>query len=166
MKFKTLAFLLFFVWVFAFIISLPTLLEYSVLVTEEVIHVVVHDIIKDEIIIHTTCGSQMSYGYTLLNAVFVFMIAYVLPVILMGKNYLEVGLFVMKKRRTIRDNSGSNERLPSFHLFKHRVKLVKLLVMVAMIFVVSWLPFFIIFIYAVSKRLNIYLLTKEKQIVV
>ena len=156
MKFRTVAALLVFIWIFAFVISLPTLLEYTVQTIETVEHTLIHDRIEDKITTHLVCASEMTYRYVLLNAVFVVLVSYVIPVSLMTKNYLEVAMYVWKKGRTVRDNtmnvsSGPDGRYPaSLHLYKHRVKLMKLLVMVALIFAASWLPYFILFIYAVS----------------
>ena len=160
MKFKTLAVLLVFIWLFAFVISLPTLLEYSVHTVETVEHILIHDRIEDKVTSHLVCASDMSYRYALLNAIFVVLISYVVPVTLMTRNYLEVAMYVWKKGRSVRDNtmtdqSGPDGRFPaSLHLYKHRVKLMKLLVMVALIFAVSWLPYFVLYIYAVSIPMN------------
>ena len=124
-------------------ISVPTLLEYSV----TVVHVTQGNTTET----HQSCGSQTSRDFSLTNAIFVFIVSYVIPVILMLKNYMQVAVFVWRKGRRIRDNSGiTGKSLDSFHLFKHRIKFVKLLVLVAVIFTLSWFPFFVLLIYAVS----------------
>ena len=136
--------LIFFTWTFALTISIPTLLEYSVLLVDKT---------TDNITTtYLSCGSQTSRDLSLTNAIFVFMISYVVPVILIFKNYIQVALFVWKKGRRIRDDSGGTTiNMANFHLFKNRMKLVKLLVMVAVIFAVAWFPFFIMLLYAVSS---------------
>ena len=132
-----------FIWTFSFAISIPTLLEYSIRV--------IHTTKGNQSTTHVSCASQASERLSLSNALFVFMISYVIPVVLMLKNYLQVAVFVWKRGRRIRDESeNSVPNLGNFHLLTHRMKLVKLLVLVAVIFAVSWLPYFVTLLYAVS----------------
>ena len=66
-------------------------------------------------------------------------------------DYSQVAFFVWKKGTWIKKNLGpSGLKSASGRLFKHRTKIVKLLVMVAAIFAVTWFPFFVLLIYAVS----------------
>ena len=133
------------IWTFSLAISVPTLLEYSV----TVVHVTEGNTTQT----YLSCGSQTSRDFSLTNAIFVFIVSYAIPVILMLKNYMQVAVFVWRKGRRIRDNSGITEHaLHSFHLFKHRIKFVKMLVLVAVIFTLSWFPFFVMLIYAVSSN--------------
>lgn len=100
---------------------------------------------------HLCCASQMSYDYALSNAIFVIFFAYLVPVVLMFRNYLEIALFVWRKGRAIGNSLVPRAyNVTSFKLLKHRTKLVKLLVLVAMIFAMSWFPFFALLLYAVS----------------
>lgn len=142
MSTRRLAILIGFTWAFALLVSLPTLLEYTV--------TMVHDHDKNTTTF-LSCGSWVSHRLSLANAIFVFIISYVIPVILMMKNYLQVALFVWRKGRRIKDNTDSSgPNLANFHLLTHRMKLVKLLVLVAVIFAVSWLPFYVTLLYAVG----------------
>ena len=143
MTYRKLVTLIGFIWSFSFTISIPTLLEYSVRV--------VHVTTGNQSSTHVSCASQASDKLSLSNALFVFMVSYIIPVILMLKNYLQVALFVWQRGRRIVDNSDNSvPNLGNFHLLTHRMKLVKLLVLVAVIFAVSWLPYFVTLLYAVS----------------
>ena len=146
MTYKKLTIVIVIIWALALAISIPTLLEYSVQKF--------YKVIENETVLFVSCGSETTQKLGLSNAVFVFIISYVIPVILMLKNYTQVALFVWEKGKRIEDSStarGTN--VSSFHLLQHRLKLVKLLVIVAMTFAMSWLPFYIMLIYAVSRRL-------------
>lgn len=128
-------------WLFAFVVSFPTLMEYSVNAIRTTHGNDTHE--------QLSCGSQrVSRVFSILNAIFVTIVSYSIPVIFMFKNYLQVALFVLRQGRLIRDNSGSNGQ--KLKRFQNRIRLVKLLVLVAVVFAVSWLPFFIILLYAVS----------------
>ena len=143
MSFRKLNILICFTWTFALAISIPTLLEYTVFV--------VHETVDNKTTTHLSCSSCATRNLTLANAVFVFIISYLIPVILIFRNYFQVALFVWRRGRRIKHNAEpTGQSLANFHLFKHRLKLVKLLVMVAVIFAVSWFPFFVMLLYAVS----------------
>ena len=140
---RKLALLIVVIWVFALAISLPTLLEYSVQET----YVVENNVT----VLRVSCGSATTDKLGLSNAIFVFVVTYIIPVTLMLRNYIQVALFVWEKGRRIQDSSTvTGMNVSSFTLLKSRLKLVKLLVLVAITFAVSWFPFYIMLIYAVS----------------
>ena len=131
------------IWVFSLLVSIPTLIEYSVN------NITVFDGSK-----HTTqlsCGSQQkSRDFSISNAIFVNIVSYIIPVIILFRNYIQVAIYVWKKGRNIQNKSGpTGHDLTSLLRFKSTIQLVKLLVAVAVIFAVSWLPFYIILLYAV-----------------
>ena len=130
-------------WVFSAGIATPTLLEYAVY--EKKVRVGNHTRTL------TSCGSNISRELALANAIFVFIVSYLIPVILMTRNYSQVAIYVWRKGKWIKKHlvpSGLNSA--STRIFKYRSRIVKLLVVVAAIFAVSWFPFFVILIYAVS----------------
>jgi hypothetical protein len=105
-----------------------------------------------------SCGSQhMTPLYSLINALFVVLISYVVPMVLMFKNYIDLAMYLSKKIKQMA-NSCQNTRNSSIHIehYKSKDKVVKLLVLVAVIFAVSWLPFFIMHLYAVNIFLVYY----------
>ena len=132
------------IWAVALGVSAPSLFEYTVREIEASGNQTAETIMS--------CGSQFTETYSLVNAVFVFAMSYGIPVILLSKNYLNLAQFVWEKGKWIRENLAepSTVNSTSVRLFKQRTKIVKLLFVVAAIFIVSWLPFFIILIYAVS----------------
>ena len=141
--FRKLAIQIIFIWGFAIGVSIPTLLEYTV--REVPITIGNHTVPT------LSCGSQTTRVLALTNAVFVLIVSYIIPGILLTRNYVEVAMFVYRKGKKMRENlEPSGVNISCIRLLKHRTKVVKLLVTVAAIFAVSWLPFFIILIYAVS----------------
>ena len=131
------------IWVFSLLVSIPTLIEYSVN------NITVIDGNKHNT--QLSCGSQQkSWDFSLSNAIFVNIVSYFIPVIILFRNYIQVAIYVWKKGRKIRNKPGpTGHNLTSLLRFKSTIQLVKLLVAVAVIFAVSWLPFFIILLYAV-----------------
>ena len=83
MTIRKLVILIGFTWSFSFTISIPTRLEYSV-------RVVPNGNTTTE---QLSCASQASAKLSLAIALSVFIISYVVPVVLMFKNYLQVAVF-------------------------------------------------------------------------
>ena len=131
------------IWVLGLGVSAPFIFEYTVQEEEASGN-------QTEALNH--CGSQYTETFSLVNAVFVFTMSYGIPVILLSKNYIDLAKFVWEKGKWIRENLAepSTVNSTSIRVFKQRTKIVKLLFVVAAIFTASWLPFFVILIYAVS----------------
>ena len=143
MTLKVVIALIILIWTFSLAISIPSLLEYTVHVE--------HDKAGNNSTAFLSCGSQFSRELSLANAVFVFLVSYIIPVLLMLKNYIQVAVFVWRRAQKMKDRSGRpGEAAASFLLLKHRMRLVKLLISIAVIFAVSWFPFFVMLLYAVS----------------
>lgn len=138
---KRLVVVIVFIWAFSIGIASPTMLEYAV-----------HDVeisygASNQTRTLKFCGSFIPRELALANAIFVFFISYIIPVILMTKNYSQIAKFVWRKGKWIYKHLGTTT---GSGLFKHRTRIVKLLVIVVAIFVVTWFPFFVILMYAVS----------------
>jgi hypothetical protein len=133
------------IWILGILVSVPTLVEYDVnYVTLKT---------NNTTVVLASCGSEhMSMIYSVSNAVFLALVSYLIPVVLMFKNYFHVTVFVWDTSKCMTTGTGNN----SFHLVKSRKKLVKLLIAVAVIFAVSWLPFFVMLLYAVSDFIHKY----------
>ena len=141
---RKLVVLIILIWMAATIIATPTLFEYSVFDKTIVLGSSGTRTIK-------SCGSNIPRKLALLNAVFVLSVSYVIPVILLTTNYTQVAVYVWKKMKWIKENLEPNGvNSSSVRLFRQRIRTVKLLVLVAVIFAISWLPFFGILFYAVS----------------
>ena len=134
------------IWLFGFLVALPTLLEYDV----NTVTLEINDNTTKTII---SCGSQhMPHRYSLINALFVILISYLIPMVLMFRNYIDLALYLSKK---IKQQVTNSRRIGSLNIesYKAKNKVVKMLVLVAVIFAVSWLPFFIMLLYAVNISL-------------
>ena len=130
-----------FIWAFAIAVSCPTLLEYTVY-DKEVPE-------GNNSLTIRTCGSHYSKEFSLANAILVLIVSYIIPVVLLTKNYAQLATFVWRKGSWMRDTSDKHDTT-KVRMATQRQRVVKLLIMVAAIFAVSWLPFFVILLYAVS----------------
>ena len=137
------------IWLFGLLVSIPTLLEYAV----NTVTLEINDNTTKAIL---SCGSQhMTPIYSLINAMFVILISYLIPMALMFKNYIDLALYLSKKIKQIA-NTCQTARTSSSNIerYKGKDKVVKMLVILAIVFAVSWLPFFIMLIYAVNVLLT------------
>ena len=133
-----------FIWAFAIAVSAPTFLEYSVQAIDIKLGNTTTTI--------CSCSSQFSNELALGNSILVLIVSYLIPVILMTKNYSQLAFYMWKRLKKIKANLQSTGRnLKNIRLFMQRTRIIKLLVLVAAIFAVSWLPYFGILIYAVSS---------------
>jgi hypothetical protein len=129
------------IWIFGLVVSIPTLIEYRV----NIVATKVGDNITKELL---SCGSRhMPDSFSVSNAIIVVMIAYMIPMVTMCKNYIQVARFLVNKGKQLQK---SGNQIENMQRLRNRIKVVKLLIFVAVIFAVSWLPFFITLIYAVS----------------
>ena len=152
---RKLVVLIILIWMSATIIATPTLFEYSVFYKTIVVGSGTRTI--------KSCGSNIPRKLALLNAVFVLSVSYVIPVILLTTNYTQVAVYVWKKMKWIKENLEPNGvNSSSVRLFRQRIRTVKLLVLVAVIFAISWLPFFGILFYAVSMYSIFYKNARER----
>jgi hypothetical protein len=152
------------IWIGGFVVAIPTILEYSVYNISNTSKNKLNNTSNNTT---TVCGhSSVEPMLTILNCLFVTMVSFVIPLVLMFNNYIKLIAFVNKRCSRISTQTGNNmttvnqltvgissNKLPvqSFHLNKNRIKLVKMLVLMATTFVVSWLPFYSLYVYAVSK---------------
>ena len=142
-SYKRLPIVIFLIWICAAGIATPTLFEYSVYNKEIMLQNGTKTI--------KSCGSSISRDFALLNTIFVAIVSYVIPVILLTTNYTKIAIYVWKKGKWIRENLQPNVvNSSSVRLFKQRTRIVKLLILLAAIFAITWLPFFGILFYAVS----------------
>jgi Sec-independent protein secretion pathway component TatC len=143
------------IWIGGFIVAIPTILEYSVYIINNTSN-------------NTTavCGNSFVEPIlTMLNCMFVTVVSFVTPLILMFNNYTRIIVFVNKRCSRITALVGndvktsgqvsvgiSSNNLPvhGSHLSKNRIKIVKMLVLMAVAFVLCWLPFCLLYVYSVS----------------
>ena len=129
-------------WVFSLLVSLPTLIEYSV----NNITVTTNNVTTYML----SCGSQhRSMAFSITNSFFVALVSYAFPVLVMCKNYIQLAYFVWQKGRQVNNATNQSSGINN-QIFKRRIQTVKLLVLVAVIFSLSWLPYFVMLLYAVS----------------
>lgn len=118
------------IWFSSAIISIPSAVEYT---EYEVTHG------NDT---HINCGSQgMPEKFGPINGWCILIVTYVVPLIVMIVNYSRVVRFVIAKSRQVSPNDQP-KRLKSSVVSKNKVKIIKMLVFVTIIFTLSWLPYF------------------------
>jgi hypothetical protein len=130
------------VWIFAICVSIPSMYEFTVYdVTDHIDNST-----------HISCGSgEVPKLFSTINAYGVLLTTYIIPLICICTNYTKVALFVWKKGREIATDTGrQRQTLRTSMIFNRRVRVIKMLILVAGLFAVSWLPYFVSFIIAVS----------------
>lgn len=143
------------IWIFSATMSIPTMVEYSVAERNN----------NETNTSHLSCtNTHVPRMFSLLNGISILFISYIIPLILIWFNYVKLALFVWKKSRQVTTTSGPRNVDPSrnqFVIFKHRVKIVKMLILVAGLFAISWLPYFVSMITMVRISLHLVDCMKE-----
>jgi hypothetical protein len=129
------------IWLFALVLAAPQLYEYSVV--EE------HEIEGNETEIEIICGSAESSDIfpTTYGSIVVFCV-YVIPSIIVLANYINVGRFVWKMSKLRSDGQTEVQGAVA----KQKVNVVKMLAVIAVVFLVLWAPFFILFFLEVRSN--------------
>ena len=131
-----------FVWILAFLVGTPTLFEYSI--HEE----------REENTTHYECGSEDAPRLlVLVNGYFLLLVAYIIPLLAICINYGRLASFIIKRSRAVTpaDSAHAQTALQTSFLSKRKLAIIKMLVIVAILFAVSWLPYFTLLIIAVSR---------------
>ena len=91
------------------------------------------------------CGSvEVSTAYSVINGVYLLSLAYVVPLVLLIYHYGKLVYFIRHRAQS------SQAVLTTSVVSKKKIKIVKMLCWVTMLFIVSWLPYFTLLIVAVS----------------
>ena len=85
-----------------------------------------------------------------LSGLFLLLVAYIIPSVLIWVNYGRVIYFIIQFTKQKARQNPTIDFQSNFVLFKKKVKIVKMLIIVAALFELCWLPYFTIVIYAVS----------------
>ncbi|XP_072044761.1 QRFP-like peptide receptor [Amphiura filiformis] len=149
------------IWILSLILAAPALYEYSVY--EKEYYASGSGEIKDEsgsneIIdfgsgfnpndTYLACGSHgIAEDFEKVYATILFVLAYLLPLLIISGNYLLIWLFIRRKAKEISANlengvSGGGGGAIS----KGKSKILKMLLMVVFVFAVAWAPYFAIFV--------------------
>lgn len=122
------------IWIWSITISAPQLYEYSVYVKYE----------KEYNI--TSCGSHdIVEHFETIYATIIIILLYAIPLIIIAICYSRTMMFVWKAGKTI---AGMESQI-----FQKRVKIVKVLILITVVFAVLWSPYFILFGIEVSRYL-------------
>ncbi|KAL5019200.1 hypothetical protein ScPMuIL_004922 [Solemya velum] len=126
------------IWLFSTLVSVPTMVEYSV--------AEIYDNERNSSYLSCT-NIKVPRLFSLFNGISILCVSYIIPLIFMWFNYLKLAWFVWKKSKEVSPTGLGNLNADTsnnpFVLFKHRVKIVKMLILVAGLFAVSWLPYFL-----------------------
>ena len=121
------------VWLFAALVSLPTLIEYKAESLDT----------SDEfgnITIHMVCHQSISRSYTVGNGYMTLFVSYIFPQVIIYTNYIRLGYFIYVKSRVKVSEGGQS----TSKNFKAKIRVIHMLVTIATLFSVSWLPYFVI----------------------
>ncbi|KAK7112215.1 hypothetical protein V1264_011699 [Littorina saxatilis] len=130
LSFRTAAIQLAIIWSLSTVFAIPTIYEHREYV-----------LVQNENKTILGCGSySVSYDYSVINGVFIIMVAYVIPLAILLFNYGRILAFFREKGMF---GKGAAERGAVFQtLFKTRMKVVKMLILIAVLFAMSWAPYF------------------------
>ncbi|XP_025115626.1 substance-P receptor-like [Pomacea canaliculata] len=123
------------IWLIAFTFCIPSLYEYSEYTSED----------PETNATLYRCGSNgVSYVFTVANGVGLLLVSYIIPLITLLCNYTRILLFF---RSMGMFSSQSQQRGQVFQtLYKTRMIVVKMLILVATFFIISWAPYFALLI--------------------
>ncbi|XP_041364254.1 neuromedin-K receptor-like [Gigantopelta aegis] len=115
-------------WIGSFAVCIPTIIEYKEFT------------IFDNVLNQTEwrCGSIQSSTYSIINAFMLMFVAYIIPLVLVIINYIVIIRFLWE---TGEDTGATNQRRI---VAKNRMKIIKMMVIAAALFAVSWAPYFAI----------------------
>ncbi|BFZ17245.1 hypothetical protein BsWGS_20284 [Bradybaena similaris] len=122
------------IWFLAFVFCIPTIYEYAQ-----------HKEDIGNYTLITRCGSiGVSRTYSIINGFGILLLAYIIPLVILVVNYASI-LYFFRPRGLIGDAIESNRQV-THTLSKIRMNVVKMLILVSVLFLVSWLPYFTLFI--------------------
>lgn len=114
------------IWIWSLAVSSPQLYEYSV-----------YDKIEEEYNI-TSCGSHdIVENFETVYAAVVIVISYAIPLVLITISYARTIIFVWKAGNTLAASQSQ--------VLKKRMKIVRLLIVITVVFAFLWSPYFVLF---------------------
>lgn len=133
MRFRVTACVIALIWVISLATSAPQLYEYSVSVKVE-------EYDNDT---HVSCGSHdIPENFETVYASIVLVVSYILPLILIAANYGRLVVFLYKKSNP---STGTRVGQGGNQVMRSTVKVLKLLICLTVIFIILWMPYFILF---------------------
>ena len=127
------------IWVIAMIVATPTIIEFDV----------GEQVDNNGNITQLACNSNgMPYYYVVGNGIMLLFVTYVIPLSIISYNYLKIIQFVYHWKMFTNGQSSEVEVAKSIILQK-KMRIIKMLIIVAMAFAVSWLPYFVTLIIGV-----------------
>ena len=128
------------IWTLAFLVASPTYVDYSVM------PVTTTSQDGDNATVATTALSCMptSRQFDQGNAIFIIFVSYLIPQVLIISRYYRLVSFIVRQGR---QTSGA---LTSSFVLNNRKRIVKMLIIIAALFSVAWLPYFVLLVMVVS----------------
>ncbi|XP_071129348.1 neuropeptide Y receptor type 2-like [Mytilus edulis] len=131
------------VWVIAFLAATPTIIEFQV-VDQQTIE-------DNKTEIHQACNSDMvPRAFVIGNGIMLLFVTYIVPLVIILYNYSRIIYFVVQQTGSSTDQS-TTAAVANSTILKKKMKIIKMLIIVAVLFAVSWLPYFITLIIAKSR---------------
>ncbi|XP_013418446.1 RYamide receptor [Lingula anatina] len=129
-------------WLLAIVLSIPTFIEYKKTTVWEGNQS------------YGVCGRDrnITREYAIANGFFLLFIAYVIPSVVILTNYVMLAMFLWKKSHQVvpqlqlEGETGASRTQGNLAVSKIKVRIVKMLILVAAIFVTLWLPYFVLLI--------------------
>ncbi|CAC5409637.1 unnamed protein product [Mytilus coruscus] len=130
------------VWVIAFLAATPTIIEFQVVDQQRTE--------GNQTEIHQACNSDMvPRAFVIGNGIMLLFVTYIVPLVIILYNYSRIIHFVVQQTGSTGDQNTTAAPVNST-ILKKKMKIIKMLIIVAVLFAVSWLPYFITLLIAKS----------------
>ncbi len=127
------------IWLFSFLASLPSLVGHNRV--EEVTST------NRSLVV---CKPTLSRSFNIANGLFLLVVGYIVPQCIIYFNYCSIMMLIVKHAKPNPEMGNSDVILNSSAVARHRVQIIKMLVLAAFLFSVSWAPYFVLGTLAVS----------------
>ena len=130
------------IWMIAVVAAIPNFIAFDVEALEK--------IGGNGTEIYCSCNNKrVPHSFVISNGIMILFVTYVTPLCIIVYNYSRIIHFVVHQKGFTNGDSSATAVVKST-LLKKRMKMIKMLILVAVVFAASWLPYFISLIIAVS----------------
>jgi hypothetical protein len=130
------------IWMIAVVAAIPNFIAFDVETLEK--------IGGNGTEIYCSCNNKgVPHSFVICNGITILFVTYVTPLCIIVYNYSRIIHFVVHQKGFTNGDSSATSVAKSTLLTK-RMKIIKMLILVAVVFAASWLPYFISLIIAVS----------------
>ncbi|KAK6187452.1 hypothetical protein SNE40_005479 [Patella caerulea] len=124
------------IWILSFVLCIPTIFEYKS-----------YEFLEGNVTRYA-CGrldDDFPIIYSVMNGFMIFFLSYAIPLVLILYNYSKIFVYFWKGRKQTLNQWQANDARKAAQK-KHRIQIIKMLILVASFFALAWLPYFVVLI--------------------